>query len=83
MQNLFIRANSIEEKSNINLFSDAVIREKNLLRGVRAFRNFCSWSGDPETFDLLEVYLQSPLFIQRGIDYFLWKQRRKKGSCWM
>ena len=62
------------DKSNLSkrstLFSDSIVRSKNLLRGVRSFRNFCSWSGDPEVFDLLETYLYSPMFVQRGIDFF-------------
>jgi hypothetical protein len=71
-------------KDNNFLFSESTVREQDLSRGVRNFRNFCSWSGDPKRFDLLEHYLFSPLFIQRGLDYFFSlgeKEKREIVAC--
>ena len=65
-------------------FPTLLLEARNLQRGIRAFRNFCSWSGDPETFDLLETYLHSSLFIQRGIDYFFYNgevERKEVIGC--
>ena len=76
----FLKKSKKNNHENNGLFSNSVVREINLKRGIRNFRNFCSWSGGYDSFELLSEYLYSSLFIQRGIDYFFHQSKKNSES---
>ena len=71
---------SKEKTPGENLFSKFNIKENSLKRAIRNFRNFCSWTGQVDHLGLLADYLYSPLFIQRGLDYFFDSENTRYGE---
>ena len=57
-------------KAMIDNFPEIDIYKSDMSKGIRGFRNFCSWSGEIDNFDILSRYLKFPGFIQVGLNYF-------------
>ena len=46
------------------------IYKSDMSKGIRGFRNFCSWSGEIDNFEILRRYIKYPSFIQIGLNNF-------------
>ena len=46
------------------------IYKSDMSKGIRGFRNFCSWSGEIDNFEVLRRYIKYPSFIQIGLNNF-------------